>query len=788
MTHAYHDPKELLTYAPGLRALATRLVGSRDAEDLLQETWLKALRRPPARDCPPGPWLVRVLTNCARTAGRVQLRRRSDEWLAAKDAPGDQSVPTPETINSELEAAELLMRAVGDLPETRRTIVSMRFFRGQSSHEIGKRLELPPATVRWHLQRALAQLKSDLETEGRDVSGGWVAALAPLTRLPDIGLESAATAVESRASVPVRTGASQVAAAALVALAATAAVVAVWPPSPPALPPGLTQRTAPVLSALPLEGRLMKDQSRSATRQAALGETAGHGSQHRIAQHGAQSAEPARVTSDAPSKHTMRIAARLVDGNGLPVAGGELALEGEDSAFAVTDSNGDCELELTGPATGPGSPLQRLRSAAFLTATAEGLNARTIPTHAFVGADVLLGELALGALRTLTGVASAPKTLQLSSGGDAFPLALKVLGPDGYAVPNAIVELRDSLQRCEYFRADERGEISRSVAGEHWRSVSAWDPEGRFAKAKLDGASFDGSQQQLHLKAARLLHVEVYGHDGDRLPSFNWSLLEGGGSPFTLPRMGYAGETAPCTIAVGPLDATRPVHGRLLIEVDGYAPTDVPFHREASSDAAIVVRINDAEALTGVVSHRGRAVPNARIHVVKAADPFGLLIAAQKADAAGGGRVTSTDVDGHFSLPCPAGGPYTLCVVAQGFAPFLHHSVGFGKPTALEAIELERGGTLAGTLERSAAMRFIRRTASVFELYIEAVHEDGERRSASIDLRQRYVLQGLKAGEWTVRVWKKGRNGAAPTTVCEPKSVNTQAGRMSAVTHQVASR
>ena len=67
------DPHALLAHAAWLRRLARSLVGDgAAADDLVQETWVAALRRPPAEDRPVRPWLRRVLENAARFRWRAR--------------------------------------------------------------------------------------------------------------------------------------------------------------------------------------------------------------------------------------------------------------------------------------------------------------------------------------------------------------------------------------------------------------------------------------------------------------------------------------------------------------------------------------------------------------------------------------------------------------------------------------------------------------------------------------------------------------------------------------------
>src|SRR5215813_5175843 len=72
-------PEELLANAEWLRRLAVSLVGPGAAEDVVQDTWVAALRRPPPRGRL-REWLAVVATNLART----RFRR---EAVRAKHAP-----------------------------------------------------------------------------------------------------------------------------------------------------------------------------------------------------------------------------------------------------------------------------------------------------------------------------------------------------------------------------------------------------------------------------------------------------------------------------------------------------------------------------------------------------------------------------------------------------------------------------------------------------------------------------------------------------------------------------
>src|ERR1041384_2357863 len=79
-----------------LWGLCYRMTGNAaDADDLVQETFVRALKNPPARtDEPWRPWLVRVAINL----GRDLLRRRRRQayegiWLPSPIETGEEATP-----------------------------------------------------------------------------------------------------------------------------------------------------------------------------------------------------------------------------------------------------------------------------------------------------------------------------------------------------------------------------------------------------------------------------------------------------------------------------------------------------------------------------------------------------------------------------------------------------------------------------------------------------------------------------------------------------------------------
>jgi len=193
----------LLQHAGWLRALAARLVRDpHGAEDLVQETWIAALEKPPEARTPLGPWLARVLRNLARNARRGEERRHAREaWSAAPELQA-----SADRIALEAEGQRLLAEAVAALEEPLRAVVVLRYFRGLDSAEIARELGIPAGTVRWRLARALEELRARLDRHagGREA---WLRVLAPIAlRAPARGALVAAGTIAGAATALVLAG------------------------------------------------------------------------------------------------------------------------------------------------------------------------------------------------------------------------------------------------------------------------------------------------------------------------------------------------------------------------------------------------------------------------------------------------------------------------------------------------------------------------------------------------------------------------------------------------------
>jgi RNA polymerase sigma-70 factor (ECF subfamily) len=150
---------------PHLRALygtACRLTRSReDAEDLVQETYLRAMRS--FDRYTPGTnaraWLFTILHRARVDALRRQGRTPTTVELEA-DGPGAPAVQDPA-----LAPLGGLERALQELPESLRSAVLLRDVEGFSYREIADILEVPLGTVMSRLHRGRAALRQSLGDE-----------------------------------------------------------------------------------------------------------------------------------------------------------------------------------------------------------------------------------------------------------------------------------------------------------------------------------------------------------------------------------------------------------------------------------------------------------------------------------------------------------------------------------------------------------------------------------------------------------------------------------------------
>ncbi len=176
--------EELPLHAEWVRRLARGLVrDGASADDLAQDVALAALRSEHAIRGPLRPWLSRVTLNLARKSFRSAATRDRGEREAAR---GEASA-AQDDASERLEVQRALVEELAAIAEPFRTALIRRYFDRWSAARIARATGVPAPTVRWRLQRGLAELRERLDRRSSRDGITWRLALLPLCRgLPPV--------------------------------------------------------------------------------------------------------------------------------------------------------------------------------------------------------------------------------------------------------------------------------------------------------------------------------------------------------------------------------------------------------------------------------------------------------------------------------------------------------------------------------------------------------------------------------------------------------------------------
>ena len=163
-------------YRVDVYRFACALAGdAREAEDLFQETWLRAVKAAPTRLEAEGselkPWLFAIAVNAHKDLLRKKRVRRlflleRTKMMAGGTADADPGWDTPDGSREDGAARSdvrlCLRRAVSRLPGRERRVFVLKDIEGFQHEEIGRMLGIPEATVRTVLHRAIKKLRKEL--------------------------------------------------------------------------------------------------------------------------------------------------------------------------------------------------------------------------------------------------------------------------------------------------------------------------------------------------------------------------------------------------------------------------------------------------------------------------------------------------------------------------------------------------------------------------------------------------------------------------------------------------
>jgi RNA polymerase sigma-70 factor (ECF subfamily) len=157
-------------HSRGVFRLAFRMTGNEhDAEDVVQETFLKAYRKLGAFEerAQLGSWLHRIAANCAYDLLRARVRQ--DDRIERADASETDPLqavpaedPSPERLVAGSEVRRRMRAALGRMSALERSAFTLRHVEGMSIAEISHALDLDTSAAKQSVFRAVRKLRQAL--------------------------------------------------------------------------------------------------------------------------------------------------------------------------------------------------------------------------------------------------------------------------------------------------------------------------------------------------------------------------------------------------------------------------------------------------------------------------------------------------------------------------------------------------------------------------------------------------------------------------------------------------
>ncbi len=198
------------------------LKNEQDAEDILQETYIKVLEK--IGEIDPSQsfmgWLYRVVSNKSKNLlkKRNVLAFESYEDETFEEIPDDGTEFSPEENLDQGETCREVMAAIDELSDEKRVCIIMKYFGEMTVSEIAESLEVPESTVKNRLYSARKDLKTKFEKNGNVLYGAALGGVL-IWALGKTSTTASAVFLASAASAEIVAGATAAYAAATTATA-----------------------------------------------------------------------------------------------------------------------------------------------------------------------------------------------------------------------------------------------------------------------------------------------------------------------------------------------------------------------------------------------------------------------------------------------------------------------------------------------------------------------------------------------------------------------------------------
>ena len=153
-------------HLPAILALARRMVGQDNADDIAQEAMLRLWQKADELDIVERglrPWLYRVTANLCLD----QLRKKRE--LTGTEIPGGHSEPDQDRGMDERHLSKTIKSAMADLPARQRLALTLFHLQDLNQRETAEIMELTEDALESLLRRARTGLKNRLEGNWKDL-------------------------------------------------------------------------------------------------------------------------------------------------------------------------------------------------------------------------------------------------------------------------------------------------------------------------------------------------------------------------------------------------------------------------------------------------------------------------------------------------------------------------------------------------------------------------------------------------------------------------------------------
>ncbi|MGH8628344.1 MAG: RNA polymerase sigma factor [Gammaproteobacteria bacterium] len=150
-------------YAGEVHSFARRRVGTQDAEDLMQDAYVRLLQHPdPASIDNPRAFLYQVSANLATDRDRAHAVRARHHTATNGLEQVPSTAPGPDALTAHHERLRRIASAMAQLPETCRTAFVLCRIEGYSYADAAWRLGISESMVAKHLDRAMRHCRDAL--------------------------------------------------------------------------------------------------------------------------------------------------------------------------------------------------------------------------------------------------------------------------------------------------------------------------------------------------------------------------------------------------------------------------------------------------------------------------------------------------------------------------------------------------------------------------------------------------------------------------------------------------